>query len=467
MSLDEFSVPTHVQRAISKAGYKLPSSMDSIIAQWHGWYTGSSSWYKESYITVDDHRRSRDKMSIKPARRVCREWASVILNEATEISCESPLANTWLHDYLDRSNFWPTGQALVEKGFALGTAAWALWFNFADNGAATMTMRRYDARMIVPLSWDEEGITECAFVTRAFIKGKQADQVQMHVLDGGTYHIITMLFIDGKQVDPEACGALADFDTECTTKTFGVFKPAIENTEADFSPYGMSVFADAVDAIKATDITFDALFQEIELTEVKVFMSDELLDVRDDKGKTVPLPKGPKNRFFRKLFGQSGKDFYEVFSPDIRIDPLKTAFNVALGELGDLTGFGAQYFQLDKQGGLKTATEVSSDNSALMRNIRKHENVITGALQDIITAVLTCARIHLGANIEEDPGVISVLYDDSIITDTQGEKNMALAEIAALGIPWLKEKYLVDFMALSPDEAKSLVPSQEVVDAGF
>ena len=34
-----------------------------------------------------------------------------------------------------------------------------------------MRVRRYDARMAVPLTWDEEGVTECAFVTRAFWRG--------------------------------------------------------------------------------------------------------------------------------------------------------------------------------------------------------------------------------------------------------------------------------------------------------
>ena len=39
-----------------------------------------------------------------------------------------------------------------------------------------------------------------------------------------------------------------------------------------------------------------------------------------------------------------------------------------------------------------TATEVSSDNSALMRNIRKNENALTGALGDVARALLSCAR---------------------------------------------------------------------------
>jgi hypothetical protein len=41
---------------------------------------------------------------------------------------------------------------------------------------------------------------------------------------------------------------------------------------------------------------------------------------------------------------------------------------------------------------VKTATEVSSDNSTLMRNIRRHENAPEGAIADIALAVMCVSR---------------------------------------------------------------------------
>ena len=71
------------------------------------------------------------------------------------------------------------------RAFGLGTGAWALW---VDAGSREVRVRRYDAQMAVPLTWDEEGVTECAFVTRAFWRGKAVDQVQLHLRGdaGGT-----------------------------------------------------------------------------------------------------------------------------------------------------------------------------------------------------------------------------------------------------------------------------------------
>ncbi|MEG1907215.1 MAG: phage portal protein [Gordonibacter sp.] len=464
MALDEFQIPTHVKKAIKAAGYIVPSSMESYIQQWYDWYSGKDDWYKIDYTNLDGKSLNRARMSLKPAKRAASEFASLILNESTEVSADSPKANKYLNEFLDKSNFWPTGQMIVEKAFALGTAAWALWFNVLGDDVTKIKIRRYDARMVVPLSWDEEGVSECAFVTRVSLKGKPADQLQMHVVEEGTYRIKTMLFVDSRIIDPESVGAIADFDTGCAAKTFGLIKPALENTCVDLSPYGMSVFADAVDAIKAVDLAFDSMFQEVELTEVKVFMDEAMIDVRSKGGKTIPLPKQEQRKFL-KVAGKDPKNFIDVFSPEIRIDPLRSALDVALAEFGELCGFGQQYFMLDKASGLKTATEVTSDNSALMRNVRKHENVIRGAIQDIVTALLTCARIHCGVDIEEDFGPITVTFDDSVITDTQTEKNLMMAEIAAGLLP--KWKYAVEFYGLSEEEAKAALPAEEIVDVGF
>lgn len=47
--------------------------------------------------------------------------------------------------------------------------------------------------------------------------------------------------------------------------------------------------------------------------------------------------------------------------------------------LGALCGFGLGYFDFgESRGYVRTVTKVSSDDSALMRNIRRHENALGG-----------------------------------------------------------------------------------------
>lgn len=164
------------------------------------------------------------------------------------------------------------------RAFGLGTGAFALFF---DIGRKKIKIRHFDARMVVPLTWDAEGVTECAFVTRAYYRGKPVDQLQMHVIgdhvttspsesftmenneggifandigtsmrldEGKSYHVITASFDeDGNLMEPE--GVISDYDTGSPFPTFAIIKPAIPNTRVEASPYGQSVFADAIDAV--------------------------------------------------------------------------------------------------------------------------------------------------------------------------------------------------------------------------
>ncbi len=455
MAINEFTVSQGARRAIEEMGYSIDASMDDAIARWHRWYTCSDDFYKVRYYDKDGRRHSRERLSVHPARKVCREMASLMLTEDTKVSVEAPKANAWLQRYLDERNFWPTGQTLVEKAFGLGTAAWALWYDLGD--APDVKLRRYDARMVKPLTFDEEGVAECAFVTRVSIKGEDAEQVQLHVLEEGTYRIKTMMFMRGRRLNPEAFGVVPDFDTRSPRKTFGVVKPALENVVSDLSPYGMSIFADAVGAIQAVDLAFDSLFQEVDLTAVKVFMDEALIDVRTRDGKVVPVADSDQ-RTFRMVAGDGAGKLIDVFSPAIRTEPLRQALDVALAELGEICGFGQQYFKLDRAGGLKTATEVVSDNSVLMRNVRKHENMVRGAIQDVVGGLLDGARIHLGADVEEDFGPVSVAFDDSVIADTATEKATMLSEIGAGVVP--RWKYLATFYGMGEEEARAALAEE-------
>lgn len=465
MAEDRFDIPDAVRRYIKEKGYALSEAMAPFISDWWNWYTGANDWYKVAYTTPDDGCHERRRLSLRPHRRACQEWASLLLNEDTAITVQDGGTCAWLTDYLESHGFWPSGQMLVEKAFALGTGAWALVFEIGEAAEKSrILIRSYDARMILPLSWTAEGVTECAFVTRTVIDGKAAVQLAMHVLDDGEYVVRTTLFRGNRRLSPEEHGVSAEFRTGCATPTFALVRPAIENTVVDLSPYGMSVFADAADAAKSVDLTYDALFQEIELTEAIVFLSDDMIDLRDRNGRVVPVAMGDGDRKFRKLEGQDGTNLYEVYSPAIRTDPIRSALDVALAQFGDLVGFGQNYFVMDKAGGLKTATEVSSDNSALMRNIRKHENALRDAIQIIVSSLITCARIHCNADVAESFGPVEVSFDDSIVVDTQAEKSMMLAEIAAGVVP--RWKYMATFYGMSDDEARAEIGSA-VDDGGY
>lgn len=254
-----------------------------------------------------------------------------------------------------------------------------------------------------------------------------------------TYKIVTVCFDEeGRKIEPE--GICGEYDTGCPFPTFAIVKPAIENTRVDMSPYGQSIFADAIDAIQAVDVAFDAMITEVDISKMRVFLSDVMFDrEQDGKKKRVAIPFGRQDcTVFRKVM--SSDDMIQEFAPALRTSSQVEAFRIALQMLGDLCGLGLTYFDFDSTGYVKTATEVSSDNSALMRNIARHEHVLEQSITGIARALLYIAR-GFGVNLP-DEGDLKVMFDDSIITDTFQEKKQDLAEVGVtMSVAEFREKW--------------------------
>jgi hypothetical protein len=238
------------------------------------------------------HRRS-----IMPAMRVCREWGSFLLDEKTIVACENQQCTDWIGSFFSSSNFWGRAQETVARAFGLGTGTFVAWM---DMGRKIVKVRRYDAHMVVPLSWDSESVRECAFVMRVFLNGEGIDRLQMHVIgDDSAYRVRTICFDrDGRVVSvPDAADEVA---TGCSSPTFGTVRPAVTNTRVDFSPYGQSIFADAVDAVQSVDLAYDALINEIDAGKMRVFLSDVIVRPGEDKRRqedTYPLQHGRLHGF--------------------------------------------------------------------------------------------------------------------------------------------------------------------------
>ena len=61
------------------------------------------------------------------------------------------------------------------------------------------------------------------------------------------------------------------------------------------SPYGQSIFADAIDAVQAVDLAFDAMINEVDVSKMRVFLSDVLFDKERDGKKRVSIPFGKQD----------------------------------------------------------------------------------------------------------------------------------------------------------------------------
>ena len=93
MSDSEYSVPSSITRALRDAGMAPDMSMQARVAEWWGWYTSTAPFYDEDVPMGDGRTMHRHRVTIHPARRVCREWASLLLNDQTTIAADHDAAD--------------------------------------------------------------------------------------------------------------------------------------------------------------------------------------------------------------------------------------------------------------------------------------------------------------------------------------------------------------------------------------
>lgn len=464
-------------------GYYPDVRMAGVIARYWGWYTADNRWY---------HYRARrgfklfrsDRETLHPAALAAEAWSDLLMNEKLEIAAEDDGMRVVLEAHF--GNFGVAQADFTTRAFALGTGAWAIGVDdVSDDGMmhpdARVKIEDYDAHQVMPITWSADSCTQCAFVTRVELGGRDYDQCQAHVLLDGTYHILTQLFDvkSHRMVFPE--GVTSDLDTKSPHKTFALVRPAVPNQHFSYCAMGASVFDKGVSAIKATDEALTSLLAHLRVARPKMFVADELIEKKARRGADGKPLKGADGKpvteyyafgeaddiVFRTPPGPEGVDPLKVVQPDMRIADNERAINTGLKMLSLTCGLGDQYWAWDHKDGLKTATEVVSDSSMLARTLKKHQNALRGSIAELVRGVAGVCKHLCGTSV--DPSApISIDFDDSIITDTQTDKNMALTEISVLGIPALKRKYLRDWHNFSEDEALEAVPDQAaVLDPGF
>ena len=446
------SAYSQAKQYLRTKGYELPSVMNGYISEWKGWYMGANNFY--TYREVSESRTYvYDRKTLYPARWVANQWASLLFNENTEIVSDDEAANLWLEAYLNKAGFLGKGQALVETGFALGTAAWSLRFGGLNEHElkspnASVYIQRHDAEQIIPLTYDEDTLTDVAFISSCVIGGKEYAQLSIHEL-GDNGYTVTVLFFDKHGL--VTTGREGIIETGSDIPLFGIVKPALDNIYDPLSPMGRSIYDDAIDAIKMVDLCWDNMYKDVYLGQTIVFVSDTLLDV-DANGKTI-IPREKDQQIFRKVAGDGGSasSNIETFQPSLRISENSQAITEAIDKLSMRCGFGKGYLNASRIN--KTATEVISDNADLFNHLKTHQNQLAPSLRGLGDALLWSATNVLGIPLAES--TVDVRFADSIVDDSQAQRAQDLADVGAgLMQPY---EYRVKWYGEGEEEAKNNV----------
>lgn len=443
----------------------LHTPMDSYIDTWWSYIRqeGNPFYWLEEPDTQNPAKKNKIKVrSCTPASMICDDMAGLIYNETASISLDKVEDGTtvdWLEQWLDVTMWHDRAPLAIGRMCSTGTAAWALHVSgFTETGKSPVLKvrpMRYDARSIIPLSWESDDCIDCAFLADVYLRGNKCTQIEVHKRgDDGNYEIYCAFFDkDGKRFVPYG---YLDGNTSVKTKqsypTFSLIRLAFDNPYWDYSPMGVALFHDAIDALQTVDIAFDNMGSDIVMGRKLLVLPESMLSKDEYGNAQVPMITG--KRFFVAAKSNTYDDKARVFeyNPSLRTEENRQALSTALQMLGKRIGFGIKAYAFDDQGGITTAKQVAADNSEMMRAVRRHEHIIKPAIQSLITAACGIYR-ELGTTpLVDIAGQVNVVLGDSIMQDDDSLRERDRADVAAgLLEPW---KYMVRWQGYTEEEAK-------------
>ena len=378
------------------------------------------------------------------------------VNEDGVVTNPDPLKG-FIDDVLRKNAFGEKLQELIEQGMALGGAAIKVWHEvrrdregneLPETGAIRLGYCMAD--QFVPLAWDNAQITEGVFISRRARKGWYYTRLEWHRWDGETYTITNELY----KADMQR-GANADsqdiLGIRCPTaeleemypglepetvvpveeSLFSYFRTPIANNIDDNSPLGVSIYANALETLHAIDICYDSFVTEFRLGKKKIIVPARFLRavVDPQTGRQVRY-FDPNDETYVGVADDDGTAGIHDISVELRVEEHVAALNALLSILCLQIGFSATTFSFDAQNGLKTATEVVSENSKTYKTIKTAQNQLRPMLEHLVRNIIDVAILYgmewQGQSVERLAAggyEVKITFDDGVTQDRQTNLN--------------------------------------------
>ncbi|MDD4390599.1 MAG: hypothetical protein PHW03_07335 [Eubacteriales bacterium] len=453
-------------------GYILSSDYYANIDTWRDWWRGFHKPFHEFSEISGNTRKTRKLYTLKMGKKVCEDWAAILLNEKTEIVVDDKASAEFLQGddgtggVFGKVSFWQKGNELVEKAFYSGTGAFVVKLDgmklqgktIIKSPNAAVRIDYLTAHNIIPLTVKNGVITEAAFASEVFEKGKKFVYLEIHELSEGGYQISNRYFsAENDQLKSASLpeGVLPLINTGSDIPLFAIFGPNIVNTIPGSNGLGMSIYAHAIDNLMGVDLAFNNFCRDFKLGGKKVFYSESL--VRTDENGNKITPDDVMQQLFSVVeapLREDGKNnMMTEYNPDLRVTDNKDGIQAQLDYLSFKVGFGTKHYQFNS-GQIVTATQYTGDKQELIQNASKHYIVIERALKQLVKAILWAGKEIIGQPINPD-AKITINFEDSYIIDKESERLRDLQEIRdGLMQKW---EYRVKWYGEDEETAKKMI----------
>lgn len=456
----------NIANVLSKSGIKLAvGSMYDYMEMWKEWYAGDvQDFHHYSARLADGKIVSLERLTMNMPKKICEDVAKLLWTEKTEIQLESKGNSKALWKVLDNktNNFSKNFPVFLEKVLALGNG---VLIEYKDNGNTTIDYVPGD--LFIPYKYTNSYIYGIITISR-FTEIENPDDepkskttyfthITYHEYEDGKYKTKHELYKSnadnelGKEVED---GIFSEYypnlkkedEIETDVPYFQVVSLNLANNLDMSSPLSVSLFANSIDRFKSIDTKYDSFMNEFKLGKKRILVDSSTL-----KAKATPDEKGniqyvryfdTEDQVYVAVEGMEKQPAKEIdFS--LRTNEHITAINSELNWLSDNVGLGTEWYQFNGSG-VKTATEVISENS---KAFRTREHLLTGINDVVIDLVKAVCKLE---GIESKD--ITITPDDSIIVDKNTERTMDLMEVQQ-GL-MSKETYLKKNKGLSEKQAK-------------
>lgn len=452
----------NLQQFFSEQGYDISEKLnwEKYITLWESWYKGKVRKFHTYYIYNGQRKVKMEKKTLQGAKKVAEDWADLLYNERVKINLKKKKDTEALREILKQNNATVIINQGIEKSFAIGTGALVISVqnieqaeNVLDVTNARVKLEFVECKKIIPLTWENQQIKECAFVTTKHKKGQTYIYVAMHVLnEDGNYVIKNYMFkgkyssfVDANEEEKE--GFIAQFDTKSNIPWFSIITPNICNNIDSESPFGLSVYANSIDTLMSLDNSYDGLDNEVVIGRRRTFVAEEMLTYDDGEGRMVFDPNDIS--VYRMPKGFNKDSMIEHDDANLRTASYIESVNYQLNLLSSKVGFGNERYKFDGQT-IQTATGVISENSDMFRTIKKHEQVLESCLTTVIKAIAYASTTFSNQNI--DASKITIDFDDSIIEDRGAEQVRAMQEVSQ-GLR-SKVSYMTKYEGMNEEQAQ-------------
>ena len=416
-------------------------TMERNINLWYAMYVNDPPWKTPAVVPLG-----------LPAA-ICREVARPTMAEYTGTITGGARA-TFLDECFQAAavKFMPQ----VELGLAVGGIAFKPYI-YGDKLLIDAT----SATAFQPTAFDAAGrCTGGVFREKAKVDGRYYVRMEYHNLEGDTYTV------QNKAYNSDSSGAVRDTVPLATVPQWADIKeevvlggigrplfvyfqnPQNNNVEAD-SRAGMSIYGGSiVDLVRRADEQWDLIRWEYESGQRKIIMD----------GTSTTANQFDKRLYEIGPFSRSG-EFYEVFSPEFRDEPLYRGLQAILKQIEFQVGL--SYGTLsDPQSVEKTATEVRNSKQRMFITINALQKALEQTFDDLIYAMDAFATLYQLA----PAGEYTVTHDwgDSILDDVDTQDKEFARDLQLLSAGILNDwEVRAKWMGEDEATAKAALPGME------